>query len=251
MLAYPDGNVLGAEWKVDMPKGHAFKIQYALTDYAARLSTNGLKFSVVATGADGKRHTLLEDVLNKGDVTVRDKSLTLDRPIRKIALLHDNLGREAWDVLWIRPKGLDLSPIPDNLWARKAPPPRRPAPRPASGKLPDRGEVASLRLAVEDLAATFPRRYARGREFLARLDLLEKQLAEKNPDDAAAAAKEIEALRREALVANPRLCDQPILFVVRHQYRSHYHAMTRSSRPTNSTPTATAGTPSCSRGAGP
>ena len=38
-------------------------------------------------------------------------------------------------------------------------------------------------------------------------------------------SRELEALRREALVANPLVGGQPILFVVRHQYRSHYHAI--------------------------
>ncbi len=32
-------------------------------------------------------------------------------------------------------------------------------------------------------------------------------------------------MQREALTANPLVSDQPILFVTRHQYRSHYHAI--------------------------
>ena len=81
------------------------------------------------------------------------------------------------------------------------------------------------RAAVEDLRRTFGKRYPRGREFLARLDALERRAA---ADDAPAPAKllsELAALRREALSANPLVREHPIVFVVRRQYRSHYHAI--------------------------
>ena len=64
---------------------------------------------------------------------------------------------------------------------------------------------------------TFPKRYPDGPEFLKRLEQIEKQEAD--------AVQQFDALRREALVANPLICGQPILFVVRQQYRSHYHAI--------------------------
>ena len=37
--------------------------------------------------------------------------------------------------------------------------------------------------------------------------------------------EQLAAFRRQALIANPLVSGRPILFVVRHQYRSHYHAI--------------------------
>jgi hypothetical protein len=68
--------------------------------------------------------------------------------------------------------------------------------------------VVPLRLAIEDLAATYGDDYP-AKEFLSRLDSIE-------PTD-------LETLRREALLANQLVCGQPILFVVRQQYRSDHH----------------------------
>jgi len=77
------------------------------------------------------------------------------------------------------------------------------------------GDRESLRKAIVDLTQTFGPRYPRGAEFLQRLDAVAKA------GDAGAFA----ALQREALAANPLLRAHPILFVVRRQYRSHYHAV--------------------------
>ena len=86
-----------------------------------------------------------------------------------------------------------------------------------------------LRLAIDDLSRTFGDRYPRGKEFLARFGELEKQCsgpkATSRAEAAAELAKTWETLRHDALIANPLVSAQPILFVVRHQYRSHYHAI--------------------------
>ncbi len=65
-----------------------------------------------------------------------------------------------------------------------------------------------LRHAIEDLGATYSDAYP-AKEFLKRLDSIEPA--------------ELEELRREALLANELVCGQPILFVVRQQYRSDHH----------------------------
>ena len=65
-----------------------------------------------------------------------------------------------------------------------------------------------LRLAIEDLATTYGETYS-ARDFLNRL----------NSDKPA----ELESLGREALLANPLVCGQPILFVARRQHRSDHH----------------------------
>ena len=84
---------------------------------------------------------------------------------------------------------------------------------PASPLAP--GNAKALRLAIEDLIQTFGERYPKGREYLARLEAVEKA------PDADALAK----LQRKAFIANPLLSDRPLVFVTRHRYRSHYHAI--------------------------
>ncbi len=59
----------------------------------------------------------------------------------------------------------------------------------------------SLRVAVEDLIETFGDSYPRGREFLARLEKID--------------ARGFVELQSEALLANPLVSGQPLLFVVR------------------------------------
>jgi len=69
----------------------------------------------------------------------------------------------------------------------------------------DLAGVGPLRAAIKDLQSTFGERYPNGDEFLSRLAHI------KTPD-------ELEALRRQALLANPLVSGQPILFVIRPQY---------------------------------
>jgi formylglycine-generating enzyme required for sulfatase activity len=71
------------------------------------------------------------------------------------------------------------------------------------------GDATTLRLAIEDLIATFGGRYPRGPAFLARLDAL----------DARRDGEAIEALAREALLANP-LIDFDTLLMVRRPVAS-------------------------------
>ena len=85
---------------------------------------------------------------------------------------------------------------------------------------PDR--AVGLRSAIQDLIITFGECYPRGAEFLARLEKTEQRLRE-NADLEAGA--EFAELQRAALIANPLVCSQPILFIVRPQYRSSYHAI--------------------------
>jgi len=77
----------------------------------------------------------------------------------------------------------------------------------------ERPDPAALRAAIEYLQATCGERYGRGQEFLERLNALEK-----SPDEAG-----LLALQREALVANPLVSGQPVLFVARPQYRPDHH----------------------------
>jgi len=81
----------------------------------------------------------------------------------------------------------------------------------------------ALRLAITDLAATFGERYPRAKEFLGRLDALERRAADGTRDDLKGPLPELERLRFEALVANPLVSGQPIVFIVRRQYRGDHH----------------------------
>jgi hypothetical protein len=80
----------------------------------------------------------------------------------------------------------------------------------------------SLRRTIQDLMTTFGERYPHGAQFLARLDKAEARL---RADAEREVGAEFAALQREALLANPLVSGQPILYVVRPQYRSSYHAI--------------------------
>ncbi|HOD81876.1 MAG: Formylglycine-generating sulfatase enzyme [Planctomycetes bacterium ADurb.Bin126] len=71
------------------------------------------------------------------------------------------------------------------------------------------GTPASLRLAVQDLMATFGPRYPKGADFLKRLAALEPKLASGQGQD------EFAALQKEALLANPLIDFDKILLVRR------------------------------------
>ena len=218
MLAFPDGNVLQAEWKVSFPKGAAWRLQYALTDEAAKSSTNGMRFTVVATDGDGAEHKLVERTLPPGDQKDYDETLRFDYAVRSIRFVHDNLGKEVWDVLWFHPQGLVCPPLPA---ASRAEPPA--GSKPAGGYGP--AAFGALRQAIEDLRETFADRYPKGDDFLARLGDIEKRFAVAKPDEAAKLAAEFESLRREALVANPLVSGQPLIFCVHAQHIAAYHAI--------------------------
>ncbi|MCK4815654.1 hypothetical protein KA005_07790, partial [bacterium] len=74
-------------------------------------------------------------------------------------------------------------------------------------------ETAALRAAIEDLMSTFGDKYPDGGEYLTRLRDIERRGNQ----------AEFESLRREALIANPLIGSNPILFVVREQYKSDHH----------------------------
>ncbi|MCX5673969.1 MAG: SUMF1/EgtB/PvdO family nonheme iron enzyme [Planctomycetota bacterium] len=70
----------------------------------------------------------------------------------------------------------------------------------------------SVRRAINDLAETYGARYPKAREYLSRLDALEKAAP---PGDPAQTEKQLAALAREALLANPLLDFQQVLLVKR------------------------------------
>ncbi|MCP4642713.1 MAG: formylglycine-generating enzyme family protein [bacterium] len=77
----------------------------------------------------------------------------------------------------------------------------------------------ALRLAVEDLSREFPDTYAKGGEFLARIDALyadhDRVPADAGPDAYASLAERFDALQREALLANPLINFDQLLMIRR------------------------------------
>ncbi|MEI6606355.1 MAG: SUMF1/EgtB/PvdO family nonheme iron enzyme [Verrucomicrobiota bacterium] len=73
--------------------------------------------------------------------------------------------------------------------------------------------LKSLRLTIEDLAQTFPAKYAHGREYLKRLETLEKALA--SGADKTKLTAEFTLLQRDALLANPLMDFERLLLVER------------------------------------
>lgn len=82
-------------------------------------------------------------------------------------------------------------------------------PSPAAGK----AQLVSLRLALEDLIATFGARYTNGTGYLNRLAAFEKALAADGTDPVALAG--LRVLAREALLANPLLDFDRVMVVQR------------------------------------
>ncbi|MCP4450343.1 MAG: hypothetical protein GY809_02700, partial [Planctomycetes bacterium] len=82
-----------------------------------------------------------------------------------------------------------------------------------------------LEAAIRDLVETFQARYKSGPEFLSILETIKQQVMTADIKTLQLLSERFEDLRRKALTANPLVSDQGILFVTRHQYRSHYHAV--------------------------
>ena len=80
-----------------------------------------------------------------------------------------------------------------------------------------------LRGAIKHLAASFGDGYPDAEAYLEELDRLELAMAEASGEEARQLEDQFEALRREALVANPLVTRQPIVYVVRRQYQYDHH----------------------------
>ena len=92
----------------------------------------------------------------------------------------------------------------------------------ASGKISSEKQIA-LRNAIEDLMATYGPRYQRGREYLAQLDTIERRFKQAQNSNISDIKADFADLQRKALLDNPLLSSQPILFVLRRQYKSDHH----------------------------
>jgi len=86
-------------------------------------------------------------------------------------------------------------------------------------QIPEESSIKSLRLVIEDMINTYGSGYPKGETYLKEID---KQLnLYQNAKDRQTRSEAMYALysiRREALLSNPVVCKNPILFVVRNQY---------------------------------
>lgn len=92
-----------------------------------------------------------------------------------------------------------------------------------AARLPSPGDPGSLRAAIADLSACFGDRYPKAAEYLRRLAEIEPRLQAAGPAARQAARADFLALQREALIANPLVSGQPLLFVARSQYVPDHH----------------------------
>ncbi|MBE0652762.1 MAG: hypothetical protein IH594_03130, partial [Bacteroidales bacterium] len=88
----------------------------------------------------------------------------------------------------------------------------------------------SLRLAIKDLEQSFPEEYRDGEKYLAALSILEEEFntiqslfeegkeTSLSEDSFIQFSRDLLSLQRKALISNPLICNQPVLFVVRQQY---------------------------------
>ncbi|HUT88998.1 MAG TPA: hypothetical protein VMY37_05860 [Thermoguttaceae bacterium] len=83
-------------------------------------------------------------------------------------------------------------------------------------------DAANFRAAIDDLQKTFPTEYSRANEFLGRLEELQRRWPQAGANQREAMAQECEKLKREALLANPLVVRQPILFTTRAQYINNH-----------------------------
>ena len=83
--------------------------------------------------------------------------------------------------------------------------------------------IPALRAAIEDLMAAMGNRYPQGKQFLQRLDEFQRRLSPGPSQSLAEINAQFASLQREALIANPLVCGQPMLFVVRNQYKPDHH----------------------------
>ena len=94
-------------------------------------------------------------------------------------------------------------------------------------------DVKALRSAIEDIAESFGPDYTNSAEYLEKLSTYESRLFDvyraiaegkaNGPERKAELLSRLRRLNREALTANPLVSGQPILYIVRHQYKGDHH----------------------------
>jgi hypothetical protein len=84
-------------------------------------------------------------------------------------------------------------------------------------------EQLALRKAIKDLMTTFENRYPNGKKYLTKLDYIERRMNKASRTEITKIKAEFVDLQRKALITNPLISGQPILFIVRKQYKKDHH----------------------------
>ena len=202
-----------AEFDIPFPTTGKYRLSVRYAAAQARpvdLALDGKSIGFVCEGKTANFNTSsavwgepVEISVEKGVHTIRLSRGGAFPPCRAAADRHEARNSSEWKP--VRPK------------ARKMDEPIR-VPSAADPS------VAAVRLAVEDLIATFPGRYPQGKAYLARLADLETQIAAAEADSDNAALEKLNGnlrdLRREALLANPYL-DFDRILLVRRDKKGH------------------------------
>jgi hypothetical protein len=84
-------------------------------------------------------------------------------------------------------------------------------------------KTTALRNAIKDLMITFENRYPNAGKYLTKLDDIERRMNKASRADIKNIEAEFTDLQRKALIENPLVSGQPILFIVRNQYNKDHH----------------------------
>jgi hypothetical protein len=95
--------------------------------------------------------------------------------------------------------------------------------------------IKTLRASIENIIKNFPGQYPQGPQYLSRCDRFEQHLDKINKAQAKTTeslreqyieyVKDLKTFQQEAMKAHPLVAAQPIVFVVRTQYKQSFHAI--------------------------
>lgn len=205
MVAFGGQSPIFVEYDLELPAAGRYQLGIRYAAGEARpvaLSVDGQAQGSVCRGAHGSWNT---------SAAVWEEAAVLELTAGRHTLRFERAGAFP-HVVALR---CDSPVIPEGFTvnrpkARKLP---KTAAAPVEKPFANEPDPAALRLAIDDLIATFGPRYPQGPGLLQRLAVLEAEL--RQPAAAAPAKAGLVALRREALLANPLLDGDRVLLLKR------------------------------------
>lgn len=195
MVAYGGHSPVVVEYDIPFPTAGSYRlsIQYAAANARpVELSLDGAAVAQVCRTANGSWNT-------GGATWEKSVELKVAAGQHTLRLTRPN---DFPHVVSLR---FDAPEIPNGFVLNRPKARKLPVAAVASGApaFDPENTVTTLRLAIEDLMATFGPRYSKGAEFLQRLSEVEVQL--KQPAASTQAVSDLASLQRDALLANPLL----------------------------------------------
>lgn len=207
MVAYGGRSPVVVEYDVDLPQAGLFTLSFqyaAATPRPVELCIDGHPQGTVCRTSTGSWNTsgaVWEESLAI-DLTSGRHTLRLER--------HDDFPHLV--ALRLASPGIPEGYRPERPGARRLP---VVAQEPAGTFYDAAPNPPALRRAIEDLIASFGARYPEGEAFRRRLAVIEAALQTEDPTQKGQATAEYEALKREALLANPLLDFDRLLLLER------------------------------------